>query len=306
MKIEFEKVVSNSGSSFAILHKQAGRFRGTYHFHPEIEITAIERGRGIRLIGDDISPYQPGDFVIIGSNLPHRFTSDPDNTADSIARVIQFPANLLCDHLLKTPELALVRGLLADTDRGLSFGPEALRVFKPTIEIIFNSQGIQRLMALFTLLHDMAKYPERVPIASPGYSSKVKFSESSKINTALNHIHEHLSDPISLGEVASLLKVSSATCNRLFRKSLGKSFKDFLIEVRISRACKRLIESDDPITQIASDCGFYNLSNFNKQFKRRKGMTPREYRRQMAPANRIIHHDTTIELPDQASIPVIS
>lgn len=282
MKISFEKVLSDSGSSFAMKEKREQGFKGHYHFHPEIELTQILQGTGVRLVGDDISPFREGDLVLIGTNLPHRYTSDPVAGAWSRARVIQFSEDSLGGGVLHAPECVEIAQMLERASRGICFREEALVQADRFLQQICSSTGFSRLDGLLELLHSLATSGSGEPVSSAGYISNLNTFESDRVNLALDHIHRHMQEPLKLDQMAARLKVSPATCNRLFRKSLGKPFKAFLLEVRISHACKLLLETDATIISIAHDCGFFNLSNFNRQFKSQKGKTPREYRTQGA------------------------
>lgn len=278
MKISFEKVISDSGSSFAVKDRKERGFKGVYHFHPEIELTQILKGKGVRLVGDDISPFRDGDLVLIGANLPHRYTSDPDGGSWSQARVIQFAEATLGGGVLDAPECVEIARMLEAASRGLFFGGGTAVEADGLLEQLFASNGFARLSKLMELLHYLATSGKGVPVSSAGYISTINTFESDKINIALDYIHRQMQEPLTMERMAACLMVSPATCNRLFRKSLGKPFKAFLLEVRISHACKLLLETDATIISIAHDCGFFNLSNFNRQFKAQKGNTPREYR----------------------------
>lgn len=282
MKISFEKVISDSGSSFAFKEKKERGFQGHYHFHPEVELTQIRQGRGVRLVGDDISAFQEGDLVLIGANLPHRYTSDPDGGAWSQARVIQFAEDTLGAGVLHAPECREISRMLEQASRGLRFRSEAAFRADQLLQGIGSSTGFVRLDKLLQLLDFLATCGQAEPIASAGYISNLNTLESDKVNRALDFIHRHMQDPLTMEQMADCLNVSPATCNRLFRKSLGKPFKAFLLEVRISHACKLLVETDASIISTAHDSGFPNLSNFNRQFRAHKGKTPREYRSQAA------------------------
>ena len=278
MKISFEKVISDSGSSFAVREKRERGFKGIYHFHPEIELTRILQGAGVRLVGDDLSPSREGDLVLIGANLPHRYTSDSGGDLWSRARVIQFAEDSLGGGVLHAPECVEIARMLEKASRGLCFREETVLNADRFLQRIFSTDGFDRLASLLELLHVLAISGQGNPVSSAGYISNLNTFESDKVNLALDHIHQHMQEPLTMDQMAACLKVSPATCNRLFRKSLGKPFKAFLLEVRISHACKLLLETDATIISIAHDCGFSNLSNFNRQFKAHKGKPPREFR----------------------------
>src|SRR5881392_1562832 len=113
MKMVFEKIVPEAGSSFYILDKRAPAFDGRFHFHPEIEITLIENSFGRRVVGDSIESFAPGDLVLLGENLPHQYVSNPTSReAQAEAKVIQFRTDLLGDTWLGLPEFKRIAAML--------------------------------------------------------------------------------------------------------------------------------------------------------------------------------------------------
>jgi AraC-like DNA-binding protein len=279
MKIVFEKIVTKADSSFAILDKRASAFDGRFHFHPEFEITLIESSSGRRVVGDSIEPFAPGDLVLLGENLPHQYVSDPGSRQKlAEAKVIQFRADVLGEGLLHLPEFDAVSSMLKRSSRGLKFSHKTVQAARQIISQIFNQPGLKRLLGLLELLDALARDGGALPIASAGYLSKLNSREGAKIDKALRYLNQTFQEPLTARDVCRHLHVSPATCNRLFQKSVGRSFKTALIEMRISHACRLLLETERPIVDIAYASGFTNLSNFNRRFKEMKGHTPRTYR----------------------------
>lgn len=279
MKIVFEKVVPKADSSFAIVDKRVPAFDGRYHFHPELEITLIESSSGRRVVGDSIDPFAPGDLVLLGENLPHQYLSDPaSHDSVAAAKVIQFRTDLMGDDLLRLPELKQIAALLKESRRGLKFAGETVDEARQIVRQIFSGWGARRLLLLLELLDVLSRDRRAAPIASAGYLSKLSSREGDTVDKALEYLNQHFKQPITLDKLCRYLHVSPATCNRLLQKSIGRSFKAALIEIRISHACRLLLEDDQSILQVAYSSGFTNLSNFNRRFRESKSQTPRAYR----------------------------
>jgi AraC-like DNA-binding protein len=287
MKIVFEKIVPQAGTSFALLDKRAAAFDGRYHFHPEIEITLIESSTGRRVVGDSIESFVPGDLVLLGENLPHQYVSDPTSRPTGArAKVIQFRPDFIGERWLELPEFARTSAMLNDSARGLKFGPETTARAAHLIRQVFSATEAKRVLLLLELLDVLARDGRATPIASAGYLSKINPREGDAIDRALEYLNTNYTEPITLEDLSSHLHVSPATCNRLLQKSIGRSFKTALIEIRISHACRLLLETDQSIVEIAYASGFANLSNFNRRFKELKGQSPKAYRNLMKPARR--------------------
>src|SRR4051812_16969709 len=155
MKILFEKIVPAAGSSFAILDKRAAAFDGRFHFHPEIEITLIERSTGRRVVGDSIQPFAPGDLVLLGENLPHQYISDRTASKDdgfARAKVIQFRSEFLGDAWLELPEFKRIAGMLKQSTRGLKFSAGTTQTAIAIIGQLFGATGAKRVLLLLELL----------------------------------------------------------------------------------------------------------------------------------------------------------
>ena len=289
MKIVFEKIVPDVGSSFAILDKRAPAFDGRYHFHPEIEITLIESSTGRRVVGDSIESFAPGDLVLLGENLPHQYVSDPPSRpAGARAKVIQFRTDFIGEQWLKLPEFARISAMLNRSTRGLTFSAQTTRRAVQLISQLFDAAGAQRVLLLLDLLDALAHDAGAAPIASAGYLSKINPREGDAIDRALEYLNTNYTEPITLEDLSGHLHVSPATCNRLLQKSIGRSFKTALIEIRISHACRLLLETEQSIVEIAYASGFANLSNFNRRFKELKGQSPKVYRNLMKPARQAV------------------
>jgi AraC-like DNA-binding protein len=279
MRIAFEKVMPRDGSSFALLDRQAPAFDGSFHVHPELEITLIESSSGRRVVGDAIDAFQPGDLVLLGDNLPHQYLGDDAGRATPArAKVVQFRRDFLGAAFLAAPELRPVRDLVARSARGLAFSPATVDAARPKIAGIFTAVGLARLLGLLELLALLAGDAEARPIASEGYHAGLDSREGETVDRALRFMDAHLDQPISHADLCRHLATTPATCNRLFRKSLRRSFKAMLLEMRISRACRLLLATDRSVIDIAEASGFPNLSNFNRRFRILKSTTPRGFR----------------------------
>lgn len=279
MRIAYEKVVPGAGRSFALLDRRAAAFDGHYHFHPEYEVTLVESSAGRRVVGDSIEPFAPGDLVLLGGNLPHQYVSNPAKRgASAVAKVIQFRRGFAGDALLDMPEAERIARLLDRSARGLRFGSDTVAAARVIIQRLFATSGFAQVLQLLELLHTLAADGQSRPIASAGYSARISTRESALVDRALQYLNQRFSEAVTFPDVCRHLKLAPATCNRLFKKSVGRSFKAMLNEIRISHACRLLIETDRSIVDVAYASGFANLSNFNRRFKHLKQAAPRAYR----------------------------
>lgn len=257
-------------------------FGTPWHYHPEYELVVVLASRGKRFIGNAVSEFKEGDLTFLGPNLPHLYRNpdqyyqgDPQLRARSI--VIHFRESSLGMDLLALPQLRKVRRLFERSGQGLDFYGEVKREVIARMYRILEVSGLKRLIALLEILELLAETPDYRLISVPGITGHNAF-ESERLDAIFQYILQHFDQPIRLEEVASRVHMTRSSLCRFFRDHTKKSFSDFLIDVRLGHASTLLVESTDSVTQVAFKCGYNNLSNFNRQFKRKFGLTPRQYR----------------------------
>jgi len=248
------------------------------HYHPEYEINLVFDTFGQRIIGDSAMPYKDIDLVLVGSNTLHAWTSE---SKDNNARVItiQFSRDFLDRKLLEYEVIQPIKSLLEDSKYGVVFEGKQLLMLKRKILGLSKSRGFKGFLEFFSLLHEMAISPHKFLLSSPLLSTPGEVHNHSRILEACNYIQKNFKKKISIEDVANQINMSSSSFSHFFKKRTYRSFTDYLIDMRISNACKLLLETDLSIMQISEDNGFNNVSNFNKLFKIRKGMTPKEFRK---------------------------
>lgn len=265
-------------------------FRGGLHRHGHCELTWIERGRGLRWVGDRVEPFGDGDLVLLGAELPHLWLSaGPAPQGRYEATVLQFPQDWCAQ--AAWPELAGLAGVLARASRGLAVeGPTRGQV-QPLLARMPTADAPRRVALLIELLAVLAAAPadtlrplsRHVPV--PG-SDALHAARRDRLTRLLDWIQRHLAEELHVADAAAIVGISPAAFGRFFRRELGCGFTEFVNDARCSWAALRLLDSDEPVAAIALDCGFPTLSHFGQQFRRRHGCSPRDYRRQGSPAQR--------------------
>lgn len=274
--------ITHPHQSFRVLRLELDAFRGVRHRHRQLELTWIEQGSGLRFVGDSVQAFGPGDLVLLGPELPHAWISTRNNAGlPHRCTVLQFPLELLDIDVL--PELAPARALADLAGRGLRIDEPAR---SPVLEVMQRLPGQKGLLALsiwFEVLALLVRHQGgMVPLASAALRSAAAAphaQQDSRIARLIDWLRRHLHEDIGIEAAARLVHVSPAAFSRYFSREVGKGFVEYVNDMRCSEACLRLRGSDDAVALIASRCGFGTLSNFNRQFRLRMGMTPREFRR---------------------------
>ena len=284
-KAEFEMVPKSELYSFAVREFKLPAFQSHWHFHPECELTYIDHGSGKRLVGDNISPFAPGDLTLIGSNLPHYFWNDrPARNPRSFAHslVIQFREECLGTDFLSRPEMDNVRKLLLRARRGLEFGGEIREAVREIMNKITKRKGLERLIDLLTIFKLLLEAEDCRVLSSPGFVPFLDGLAGERINRAYQLIFDHFSTVLDYKTIARSVGMSQSAFCHYFKRVTGWTLSSFINEIRVGHARKLLIDSDQSIAEIAYASGYENLSNFNRRFYEFTKMSPKEYRREHA------------------------
>jgi AraC-like DNA-binding protein len=282
LRASFQKIRPHENSSLNCRRTTGESFSSRWHFHPELELMLVERSRGVRLIGDSVQPYGPGDLVLVGPNLPHVWITN-DAPAQprhnhAISILAQFRADFLGEALQRTPEFAPIAALLERSRYGVHFHgpglPEAIARFR----LLAKGIGVARLADLLVLLDLLARSPQRL-LCSAGHVPQLNHREAQRIEKVCHWVNRHLTGEVVQPAAAAQASLSPARFSRFFRKKMGCTFSAYVAQLRISRAMHLMVDEGMKISDACFASGFNNLSHFNRQFRALKGMSPRAYLR---------------------------
>jgi len=282
MRAHFEKIAPSTQESFACRPIKGPFFDAPWHFHPEYELILVTKSRGTRFVGDNIEAFSEGDLVLLGPNLPHVWQSDPlPNAPEDRAQciVVQFLDDFLGKGFFERPEMEAVRNLFKRSMRGLRFTGKTQTVIARRMHELVNNTGCARIAELLHIFDLLARSDEYTALSSAGFVPSLNRTDEQRINLVCQYITEHFTESIQQPKVAALINMSSPAFSRFFHNKTGKTFSAFVNELRVGKVCRMLIEGGASITEICYSCGFKNLSNFNRQFRMLKGISPREYRK---------------------------
>lgn len=282
MKPQLLKINKPSGLSFNIFEQSCQFFPTPWHFHPEIEIVWMKSSTGKKYIGTSIEEFGPDDLVIIGSYVPHFYKNDSDfmegkssEMAQSV--VIHFTEDFLGNDFFLKPENHKVWELLENAKRGIQFRKEFCQQIKPILASLSQLEGMDKLLSFLSILNQMSKETTIKYLNS--YTITINNSEeSARIKQIFAYMMQNFQHEIHLEQVASLVNMSESAFSRYFKHRTRETFSHILTEIRIEHACKMLQEKDISIADICFESGFQNVSNFNRQFRKMKKMTPLNYR----------------------------
>lgn len=283
MKPIFEKINKPDDQSFHFEEVTRTYFPDPWHFHPEIEILYVKDARGTKYIGDSISLFNSGDVVIIGSDTPHVWESAPEysdinNDQMSTALVILFTEEIISKPFMHIPEFNKINQFLIDSKRGIQFSNKTRINLINQIEGLSSRSGMDKIIGLLQILNTMSTSRDIKYLSAPNYKQlTINSEDKDRIESIYRYVILNYSNKIYLHDIASKVNLTSHSFCRYFKSRTGKAFSTFVNEVRIGNSCKMIIEDKESISQICYASGFNYLSNFNRQFKKIKGMTPSQF-----------------------------
>lgn len=283
MKPLLKIVDTQQNRAFQIMKVHDPYFYPCWHFHPEYEIMLVEQGTGIRFVGDSIERFQPGDLVFYGGNIPHLYRSDEEyyqkkDGLVSQATVVYFKENCLGEIFWNLPDMAPIKKLLLMSARGVKFKGTISQQLAPHIQQLDDSKdGMDRIIDLLTILRIMAGAREYDLLSGNAFANTVNADDCERINKVYQFIMDNYSKNPSLDEVANLAYMTTTAFCRYFKSRTNKTYIGFLNEVKISNACKLLIDNKLTLSQVCFQTGFNHFNHFNNQFKKITGLTAGQY-----------------------------
>lgn len=285
MRAELLKVPKKITDSFSVRQDLSNQVNNRWHYHPELELIHFHKGGGAQFVGDHISRFTSGDIVLVGSNLPHfwRFDRPEPQGNQPFSTVIHFRADLWGESFLDLPELRVIRLLLEKTKRGVRIaGKKEQQKIGAQIEKIYAADGFNRMLQLLRTLADMAACKELQLLSSLGFQPDLSEGEKERINAIYEFTLQHFRQPIYLEEVSSLVRMVPNSFCRYFKSRTGKTYSQFVTEIRVGHACKLLIDNHISIKQVCFESGFNNFTSFNQSFKKITGKVPQAYQKAYA------------------------
>lgn len=284
MKELLEQIKLNPDESFYIGIFQDHIASSHWHYHQEFELSFITEGSGKRIVGDSIEEFHPGDLIFIGPRIPHVWFPRDTHSRQHSGRTLEsvymlFNHDILPAGLTGLPEFNHVRKAIQLSERGIRITGDTLNDVSGIMLQLPYMNRLKRLMFFYEIMDFIGKSKSFSYLASPDYV-KTKFETT---NNRVNKIHEFLmknyQNEIDLREVAEIVHLAPASVCRFFKSSTGLTIFEYLNKIKIDYSCKLLLNTDLNIVDISYDCGFNNLSHFNKQFRKFIGNTPTQFRK---------------------------
>ncbi|MCU0460449.1 MAG: AraC family transcriptional regulator [Bacteroidales bacterium] len=255
---------------------------GLWHFHPEYEIVLNMKSNGTRIIGDSVELFDQYDMVLIGGKIPHswNYYKTEKGLPEKHGIMVHFRQASLGDALLAQHELHCVRDLMNQAERGIVFSVDDARKAEKHLAQMVSNTGIDKMIDFFNILRIMCSSEKKALLCSENYKQAYDERGNKRMAEVYTYIKENYFKPVTLEKISKIAHMSPFAFSRFFKKNCGAGFVEYLNRVRTNKACYLLRETDYQVHNIAVECGFGSISNFNKQFRKTEGISPRDYRAQ--------------------------
>lgn len=264
---------------FSVFSRSKKEFDFPLHFHEEYELNFIKNAAGSkRVIGDHVEEIADVELVLIGPNLQHGWFTH--KCKDKIIQeiTIQFHKDLFDEKFLQRNQMSFIKHLFQRSSRGVLFSKSTSLAIMPRIADLTEKHGFDSVLELMSILHDLSISRNFRTLSDASFNKEISSYSSRRIDKIMEFVNHNFSQNITLGDAARIAGMTEVSLSRFFKLRTGKTFVDTLNDVRLGNASRMLIDTTHSINEIAYKCGFNNMSNFNRIFKKKKDSTPKDFR----------------------------
>ncbi len=264
---------------FTIFSRVKQKFDFPLHYHEEYELNLILNAKGAkRVVGGHMEVIDELELALVGPNLYHAWFTHQCQSEAITEVTIQFHKDLFDERFLKRNQLSFLKSMLEHSQRGILFSPETVQALKGRILSLDKKTGFDSVLELLSILHDLSISRNMRTLSDASFTNEKFFYNSRRIEKVFEYMNNNYNKQVSLAEVSRIANMPEASFSRFIKKRTGKTFIDSLNEIRLGHASRLLIDTTNTVAEIAYKCGFNNISNFNRIFKRKKFCIPKEFR----------------------------
>lgn len=268
---------------FYIADRVKREFTYPIHSHSDYELNFTENAAGVkRIVGDSVEVIGNYDLVLVSSKELEHVLEQHECKSPKIREItIQFSPDIFEQNFTNKQQFDSIRKMLVKGQKGIAFPMSAIMKVYPLLDSLSMEQdSFYAVMKFFTILYELSKCKEAKTLSSSPFARIDTHSESRRVQNIQQYINENYKQDIRLPVLAQMAGMSAVAFSRFFKARTGTSLSDYIIDVRLGHASQMLVQSGTPVADICLECGFNNLSNFNRIFKKKKGCSPQEYRKQ--------------------------
>ena len=281
MKVILEHISPDENSSFKVFHIKdipISELNWNYHYHPEIEIVCVLKGKGTRHVGYHKSHFEDGALAMIGSNIPHSGLGL--NATDPHEEIVI----LFKEENLSLPEAesdsSSIKRLIEMSRYGVLFSSEVKERIIPKLEKITQAEGYARYLLLLDLLHDLSKTEDYELLNTEIMPYTIVSRNRNRLEAVFTYVENGYQNEVDIQQAAELANLTKPAFCNFFKKATSITFVEFVNRYRIDKACI-LLSQEKSIAESCYATGFNNITYFNKIFKKYTKTTPGQFIRNL-------------------------
>lgn len=269
---------------FTFFSREKKNFDFPLHYHEEFELNLIINGKGVkRIIGDHIGLIDNAEMVLVGSHLPHGWFTHHYEWSESKPLIqeitIQFHRDLFDEKFLQRNQLFFIKSLFEKASNGILFSKETVQRIYPRLVNLSKTKDFMSVLELMSILHELSISKDMLSLSNSTFKDNEAIHiNSRRLENVFAYMQINFMQDIPLSKVAQIAGMTEVSFSRFIKKRTGKTYIESLNEIRLGHASRMLIETTHAIAEIAYKNGFNNLSYFNRIFKNKNGITPKEFR----------------------------
>lgn len=287
-KILKEITPLTTSDCFTIFERTKTEFDFPLHYHEEMELNLIFNAKGAkRVVGDHVGEINNVELVLVGPNLPHVWKTHQCKSREIQEITIQFHKDLFEEKMLRRNQLHFISEMFEKSSRGILFSPDTTEQVSARLKKLRSKQGFDSVLELMSIFHDLSTSRNMQILSEGNFSNVQPTYKSRRIEKVMEYLRQNFDKPVDLSDVAKIANMTEVSFSRFMKSQTGVGFIDTLLDIRLAHASRLLIDTNQPIAEIAYNCGFNNISNFNRLFKKKKGCTPKQFREDYTYENRV-------------------
>lgn len=265
---------------FYLIDRRKTEFDYPIHRHDELELNFVANCAGARhVVGDSMEVLGSYDLVLVGGGLEHAWEQYNCPRQEMREITVQFSPSLFSEELMQKNQMGTLRDLLSRAAKGIAFDMAViLRVYGMLDELTRSQPGFLRWLKLLEILYHLSTAPECHTLASSSFANAELSHNSRRIRKVEEAINRDYAGQIYLKDLAELAGMTPTAFSRFFKTRTGTTLSEYITNIRIGHAARKLVDTTMTIAEICYECGFNNISNFNRLFKKKKGCSPKTFR----------------------------
>lgn len=266
---------------FYLVDRYKQQFDYPVHIHKEFEMNLVSNCEGCqRIVGDSVETLHYYDLAIIGADLEHGWEQNGVVTDGKMREItIQWDSSTINTELLDKNQFSSIKNLIEKSSHGITFDQKTIKEVIPKFEELVNPQpGFMRYLKFLEILFYLSLSHNSRTLSTTSFSNKVESENSRRIKKVKDYIASHYTGTLTLEQLASMAGMTPTAFSRFFKTHTNQTLSDHIIDIRLGHAIRLLVDTNMTCAEICYQCGFNNLSNFNRLFKKKKGCSPQEFR----------------------------